>query len=174
VSSSSPKLVTANGLRFAHLELGERPLVLLLHGLPDNAENYAQTMNDVPHADYRTVAPFLRAAVLRGALPVRSRADVPAGRSLCADAVVLRRQRTHGHVRGAGGEVLQAPLPPDHARRRRPLAAPRATRRLQPPGTGLDGDQFGRDRGGPASWVGGGRPMTPALATSDDLYRTGP
>jgi len=57
---ASPRFITANGLRFAYLERGEGPLLLLLHGFPDNAETYEQTMDDFAAAGYRAVAPFLR------------------------------------------------------------------------------------------------------------------
>jgi pimeloyl-ACP methyl ester carboxylesterase len=57
---ASPRFITANGLRFAYLERGEGPLLLLMHGFPDNAETYEQTMDDFAAAGYRAVAPFLR------------------------------------------------------------------------------------------------------------------
>jgi len=57
---ASPRFITANGLRFAYLERGEGPLLLLLHGFPDNAETYERTMDDFAAAGYRAVAPFLR------------------------------------------------------------------------------------------------------------------
>jgi pimeloyl-ACP methyl ester carboxylesterase len=56
----SPQFVAANGLRFAYLERGEGPLVLMLHGFPDNAETYLRAMDDFAAAGYRAVAPFLR------------------------------------------------------------------------------------------------------------------
>lgn len=52
--------VTANGLRFAYLEAGEGPLVLLLHGFPDNAHTWERQMPALAEAGYRVVAPFLR------------------------------------------------------------------------------------------------------------------
>jgi pimeloyl-ACP methyl ester carboxylesterase len=58
--AASVRFITANGLRFAYLERGEGPLVLLLHGFPDNAETYERTMDDFSAAGYRAVAPFLR------------------------------------------------------------------------------------------------------------------
>ena len=36
--------VEANGLRFAYVEEGEGPLVLLLHGFPDNALTWDRVM----------------------------------------------------------------------------------------------------------------------------------
>ena len=52
--------ITANGLRFAYLEVGEGPLVLLLHGFPDNAYTWEHQMPALAKAGYRVVAPFLR------------------------------------------------------------------------------------------------------------------
>lgn len=54
------RYATANNLRFAYLEQGDGPLVLLLHGFPDNAETYCDTMAVLAHAGYRAVAPYLR------------------------------------------------------------------------------------------------------------------
>ena len=55
-----PKFVTANGLRFAYLEQGSGPLVLLLHGFPDNAWTWEHQFPVLVAAGYRVVAPFLR------------------------------------------------------------------------------------------------------------------
>jgi len=52
--------VTANGLRFAYLEQGQGPLVLLLHGFPDNAHTWERQLPMLADAGYRVVAPFLR------------------------------------------------------------------------------------------------------------------
>lgn len=52
--------IEANGLRFAYLEAGEGPLVLLLHGWPDNARTWEFQMDALAAAGYRVVAPFLR------------------------------------------------------------------------------------------------------------------
>lgn len=52
--------IIANGLRFAYLEVGEGPLVLLLHGFPDNAHTWERQMPALAAAGYRVVAPFLR------------------------------------------------------------------------------------------------------------------
>lgn len=54
------KHVQANGLRFAYLEEGAGPLVVLLHGFPDNAETWSHQMPALAAAGYRVVAPFLR------------------------------------------------------------------------------------------------------------------
>lgn len=52
--------IDANGLRFAYVEAGEGPLVLLLHGFPDNAHTWERQMPALAAAGYRVVAPFLR------------------------------------------------------------------------------------------------------------------
>lgn len=52
--------ITANGIRFATLEAGQGPLVLLLHGFPDNACSWEHQIPVLAAAGYRVVAPFLR------------------------------------------------------------------------------------------------------------------
>jgi pimeloyl-ACP methyl ester carboxylesterase len=54
------KHVRANGLEFAYEEQGTGPLVLLLHGFPDNAHTWSQQMPALAAAGYRAVAPNLR------------------------------------------------------------------------------------------------------------------
>jgi pimeloyl-ACP methyl ester carboxylesterase len=52
--------VEANGVTFAYLEAGDGPLVLLLHGFPDNAMTWDRVMHSLAEAGYRVVAPFMR------------------------------------------------------------------------------------------------------------------
>lgn len=52
--------VRANGLDFAYVEQGEGPLVMFLHGFPDNAWSYKKQMQVFADAGYRAVCPFLR------------------------------------------------------------------------------------------------------------------
>jgi pimeloyl-ACP methyl ester carboxylesterase len=61
-TSSEPALryVQANGVRFAYLEQGSGPLVMFLHGFPDNAWSYRKQMQVFADAGYRAVSPFLR------------------------------------------------------------------------------------------------------------------
>jgi pimeloyl-ACP methyl ester carboxylesterase len=54
------KYVQANGLRFAYLEQGKGPLVMFLHGFPDNAWSYRKQLQVFADAGYRAVSPFLR------------------------------------------------------------------------------------------------------------------
>ena len=52
--------VEANGLRFACLEAGDGPLVLLLHGFPDIASTWTHVIPVLTDSGYRVVAPFMR------------------------------------------------------------------------------------------------------------------
>lgn len=52
--------IEANGLRFTYLEAGEGPLVVLLHGFPDNARTWSNQIEPLADAGYRVVAPYLR------------------------------------------------------------------------------------------------------------------
>src|SRR5437773_2551635 len=52
--------VEANGLTFAYVEEGDGPLVLLLHGFPDNALSWDRVIPELAAAGYRAVAPYTR------------------------------------------------------------------------------------------------------------------
>src|SRR5258708_3650864 len=52
--------VTANGVRFAYLEEGRGPLVLLLHGFPDTPQTWDRARPALAEAGYRAVTPFMR------------------------------------------------------------------------------------------------------------------
>jgi pimeloyl-ACP methyl ester carboxylesterase len=52
--------IDANGLRFSFLSSGDGPLVVLLHGFPDNAWTWDHQLSALAEAGYRAVAPFLR------------------------------------------------------------------------------------------------------------------
>jgi pimeloyl-ACP methyl ester carboxylesterase len=54
------RTVNANGIDIAYLEAGQGPLVVLLHGFPDNAWTWSHQLHALPEAGYRVVAPFLR------------------------------------------------------------------------------------------------------------------
>jgi pimeloyl-ACP methyl ester carboxylesterase len=55
-----PRFISANGIRYACLEQGSGPLLLLLHGFPDNAHSWERQLPVFAQAGYRVVAPFLR------------------------------------------------------------------------------------------------------------------
>lgn len=52
--------IRANGIEFAYIEVGEGPLVLLLHGFPDTAHTWDHQMAALADAGFRAVAPYLR------------------------------------------------------------------------------------------------------------------
>lgn len=52
--------IDANGVRFHYLEAGRGPLVLCLHGFPDNAHTYDELLPALAGAGFRAVAPFMR------------------------------------------------------------------------------------------------------------------
>ena len=54
------KYIEANGLRFAYLEHGTGPLVLLLHGFPDTAHTWDHVRPLIAAKGYRTVSPWTR------------------------------------------------------------------------------------------------------------------
>lgn len=53
-------VVRANGLTFHYLEAGRGPLVLCLHGFPDNAHTFGDLLPRLAEAGFRGVAPFMR------------------------------------------------------------------------------------------------------------------
>src|SRR6188768_785084 len=54
------RYVEANGLRFAYLEEGKGPLVLLLHGFPDTARTWDDVRPKIAAKGYRAVSPWMR------------------------------------------------------------------------------------------------------------------
>jgi pimeloyl-ACP methyl ester carboxylesterase len=52
--------VEANGLRFACIESGKGPLVLLMHGFPDTAHTWDHVRPQIAAKGYRAVSPFMR------------------------------------------------------------------------------------------------------------------
>ena len=52
--------VDANGLKFAYLEEGSGPLVLMLHGFPDTAHTWDDLRPRIAAKGYRAISPFMR------------------------------------------------------------------------------------------------------------------
>jgi pimeloyl-ACP methyl ester carboxylesterase len=104
--------IEANGIRFAFLEAGDGPLVLLLHGFPDNAWTWSRQLPALADAGYHAVAPFLR-GYPPTEIPADGRYDVPAlAEDLAALIRALDGEPAHvvGHDWGAtmtyGGTAL--------------------------------------------------------------------
>jgi len=54
------KFVEANGIRFAYIEEGQGPLVLLFHGYPETARSWKVVQQRLAQSGYRAVAPYMR------------------------------------------------------------------------------------------------------------------
>jgi len=125
--------VSANGVDFAVLTVGEGPLALCLHGFPDTAHGWRHLLPALADAGYRAVAPFQRGYAptsvpadglfQSGVLGVDANAlHAPLGAT--ADAVII------GHDWGASGthaaaasgtHERRAPGRDDRKRRTRPF-----------------------------------------------------
>ena len=57
----------ANGINFCFLEMGAGPLVLCMHGFPDNAHSFRYLLPVLAGAGFRAVAPFMRGYAPTGA-----------------------------------------------------------------------------------------------------------
>jgi pimeloyl-ACP methyl ester carboxylesterase len=111
--------VDANGLTFHYLEAGSGPLVLCLHGFPDNAHTYGELLPVLAQAGFRGVAPFMR-----GYAPT---SPAPDGRYqavlLAQDAIALiaalgdGRAFVVGHDWGATAAYGAAALAPERIMR---------------------------------------------------------
>jgi pimeloyl-ACP methyl ester carboxylesterase len=125
--------VEANGLTFAYVEEGQGPLVVLLHGFPDNALSWDRIMPSLAEAGFRTVAPYLR-----GYPPTAAPADGRYDQSALADDVAalvdgLNRGEPAfvvGHDWGASATYSAIALHPAKVRRAVTVA-------LGPPGNWL-------------------------------------
>ncbi len=108
--------VQANGLRFAYLEEGTGPLVLLLHGFPDTAHSWDVVRPALAAAGYRAVSPFMR-GYAPTAIPADGAYD---GDTLGRDALALIEALGEesavvlGHDWGALTAYTAASLGPSH------------------------------------------------------------
>jgi pimeloyl-ACP methyl ester carboxylesterase len=58
--ASDIKFIEANGVRFAYVEEGQGPLVLLFHGYPETARSWKVVQQRIAAAGYHVVAPYMR------------------------------------------------------------------------------------------------------------------
>ena len=106
--------VDAAGLRFAYLEEGAGPLVLLLHGFPDTAHTWDEIAPRIAAKGYRIVAPFMR-----GYYPTQVPAVDADARTLSTDVLALiealgeRSAVVVGHDWGAAAAYGAAALAPE-------------------------------------------------------------
>jgi pimeloyl-ACP methyl ester carboxylesterase len=120
------RFVDANGVRFAYLEDGRGPLVLLLHGFPDTAYTWDRVMPAVAAAGYRAVAPFTR-GYHPSAVPADGDYTTEAlGKDALALVTALGEQQAIvvGHDWGASAAYAAATLGPERVRLLVTLAIP--------------------------------------------------
>ncbi|MDB4954596.1 MAG: hypothetical protein JWO36_2165 [Myxococcales bacterium] len=111
----SPQFVQANGLRFAYLEQGTGPLVVMVHGFPDTAHTWDKAIEAVANAGYRAVAPFQR-GYYPTEIPPNGPFDSEAqGRDILAliDALGAKTAIVVGHDWGATAAYAAAAMGPE-------------------------------------------------------------
>lgn len=121
-----PRFVEANGLRFAYLEQGKGPLVLLVHGFPDTAHTWDAALAALAEAGFRAVAPFTR-GYHPTAIPADGKYDVETlGRDVLALIPALGEQQAIvvGHDWGAAASYAAASLEPDKIKQLITIAIP--------------------------------------------------
>lgn len=109
----APKYVEANGLRFAYLEEGQGPLVLLLHGFPDTARSWDDARGRLAAKGYRAVSPWMRGYAPSG-IPERDADLETLGRDALALIEALGEERAIvvGHDWGGATAYAAASLEP--------------------------------------------------------------
>jgi pimeloyl-ACP methyl ester carboxylesterase len=123
--SADVRYVETNGLRFAYLEQGSGPLVLLLHGFPDTPHTWDEVSPRLAAKGYRAVSPFMR-GYRPTAIPGRD-ADME---TLARDALGLiealgeKSAIVVGHDWGATAAYGAASIAPERVRKLLTLAIP--------------------------------------------------
>ena len=125
--------ISANGINFGYLEMGEGPLALCFHGFPDHAWSFRHLLPDLAEAGFRAVAPFMR-----GYAPTEPPAD---GRyqqvALCKDVLALigalgaDRAYLIGNDWGAGAVTGATVLEPEKVTKLVIIASGQVDRDLQ-------------------------------------------
>lgn len=101
---SAVKTVQVNGLDFPVLDVGEGPVVLLLHGFPDSHQVWRKQVGPLVRAGYRVIAPDLRGMGDGPILPAVS--DYAVSKVLgdvvgLLDVLQVKQARVVGHDWGA-------------------------------------------------------------------------
>lgn len=105
--------VDANGLRFAYLEEGSGPLVLLLHGFPDTPHSWDDLRPRLAARGYRAVSPWMR-GYAPTEIPARDADLETLGRDVLALIPALGAESAIviGHDWGAAAAYAAASLEP--------------------------------------------------------------
>jgi pimeloyl-ACP methyl ester carboxylesterase len=110
--------VEANGLRFACIEEGKGPLVVLVHGFPDTAHTWDHVRPLIAAKGYRAVSPFLR-----GYHPTQVPAEDADQETIARDVLALitalgeTEAVVIGHDWGASAAYGAAALDPSRVRK---------------------------------------------------------
>jgi len=159
VATPTLQTIQANGLRFAYLEEGSGPLVLLLHGFPDTPQTWDATRPALAAAGFRAVTPFTR-----GYAPT----EIPAGEAydpetLGRDAIALiealgeEKAFLVGHDWGASAAFSAAGLAPERLRMLITVAIPHPASILPMPSMIWAARHFfSLSRAGAAGWIRAG------------------
>jgi pimeloyl-ACP methyl ester carboxylesterase len=117
--------VHANDITFHYLELGTGPLVLCLHGFPDNAYTYRYLLPVLAAAGFRGIAPFMRGYAPTTASPDGRYQSVLLAQDAVALIMALGAERAClvGHDWGAQATYGAAVLAPERIERMVTLAA---------------------------------------------------
>ncbi|WP_165839842.1 alpha/beta fold hydrolase [Mycobacterium montefiorense] len=118
VMADSMLFVEANGVRFACLDEGSGPLVLMLHGFPDTAHSWDQLRPRIAAKGYRVVSPYMRGYDPSG-IPDRDPDQETLARDPLAliEALGARDAIVIGHDWGASAAYGAAALAPDRVTR---------------------------------------------------------
>jgi pimeloyl-ACP methyl ester carboxylesterase len=111
--------VRANGIDFHYLELGAGPLVLCLHGFPDNAYTYRYLLPVLAEAGFRAVAPFMRGYSPTGKPPDDRFESILLGQDAVALITALGANEAFvvGHDWGGFATLASAVMAPQRVRR---------------------------------------------------------
>ena len=117
--------VEANGLKFAYLEEGSGPLVLMLHGFPDTAHTWDDLRPRIAANGYRAVSPFMR-GYHPSAIPDRDTDQETLARDPLAliEALGARDAIVIGHDWGASAAYGAAALGPERVKKLIVMAIP--------------------------------------------------
>jgi pimeloyl-ACP methyl ester carboxylesterase len=123
--SDALHFVDANGLKFAYLEEGTGPLVLMLHGFPDTAHTWDDLRSRIAAKGYRAVSPFMR-GYHPTAIPDRDADQETLAHDALAlvDALGASEAVVIGHDWGASAAYGAAALGPERVKKLFVLAIP--------------------------------------------------
>ncbi len=140
--ASDIKFIDANGVRFAFIEEGQGPLVLLFHGYPETARSWKVVQQRIAGTGYRVVAPYMR-----GYPPTSFASDysVPTlGKDVLAliDALGAQSAIVVGHDWGASAVYSAAAAAPQKVTKLVAVALPHARAFAGDPSVFLDAPHF--------------------------------